>query len=329
MIILVTGGAGFVGLNLLRQLLRLPDCDVRILDNFSNSTPERIAHVVAETTNGAGRVRVIRADVADAGSLRGAADGVYAVIHLAAQTGTAPSLADPRGDLVQNVVGTFNMLEACRTSGVRRFVLASSAAVLGNVPPPQHEELPLRPLSPYGASKAAAEAYCTAYHTSFGIETIALRFSNVYGPLSWSKGSVIAKFLKQVLAGERLVVNGDGMQTRDFLYVEDLAHLLVAAARAPLDPTLLGSPCNVATGVQTRIVDLARAFRAEFGARGRACDFDFGPPLPSDPTVSAPATGRLKRFFPDIAFRGLEEGLSATIDWFLVNWPLRAELAGT
>jgi UDP-glucose 4-epimerase len=320
-IVLVTGGAGFVGLNLLRRLLRTDDCRIRILDDFSNSSPERVARVVAEATNGADRVEVIRADVSDRASMRGVANGADVAIHLAAQTGTAPSLADPARDLAQNVVGTFNMLEACRASGTRRFVLASSAAVLGNATPPQHEALPTRPLSPYGASKAAAEAYCAAYQASFGIETVALRFSNVYGPLSWSKGSVIARFLKRALANETLVVNGDGVQTRDFLHVDDLASVLIEAARVPLDPELLGGACNIATGVQTRILDLAHALSAEFAARGRRCDIAFGPPLPSDPTVSAPATARRERFFPDARFRGLAQGLPATIDWFLANWP--------
>ena len=223
MIVLVTGGAGFIGLNLLQQLLRAADCEIRILDDFSNSSPEKLDHVISAKPTVAARVRTIKADVTDAAAVKDAVKDVDAVVDLAAQTGIGPSLADPRSDLTLNVVGTFNVLEACRAAHVGRFVLASSAAVLGNAEPPQHEDMPSRPLSPYGASKAAAEAYCRVYHRSFGIETIALRFSNVYGPLSWSKGSVVAKFAKRALAGQPLVINGDGSQTRDFLYVEDLA----------------------------------------------------------------------------------------------------------
>jgi UDP-glucose 4-epimerase len=193
--------------------------------------------------------------------------------------------------------------------------------VLGNAAPPQHENLAPRPLSPYGAGKAACEAYCSAFCRSFGIEAIALRFANVYGPLSWNKGSVVATFAKRCLAAKPLVINGDGTQTRDFLHVEDLADILVRAALSRLDPAQFGAPCNVATGVQTRIVDLARAIAAVFCSRGRICDIEFGPPLASDVAVSAPGTDRVKSLFPGATFRKLDEGLSATVDWFLANWP--------
>jgi UDP-glucose 4-epimerase len=320
-IVLITGGAGFVGLNLMRQLLRVSDCQIRILDNFSNSTPERIDQVLAAGPKEGARVRVLRGDICDATAVTAAVDGVDAVIHLAAQTGIAPSLVDPGRDLQLNVVGTFNVLEACRACGVRRFVLASSAAVLGNAEPPQHEELPSRPLSPYGAGKAAAEAYCKAYSQSFGIETLALRFSNVYGPLSWNKGSVVAQFAKRAVAGQPLIVNGDGTQTRDFLFVEDLADVLVRAATSAIDPALRGQPCNVATGLQTQIADLADAFKDAFAERGRTCQIEFGPPLKGEVAVSAPATERLRRLFPGATLRSLSGGLAATIDWFLACWP--------
>jgi len=324
-IVLVTGGAGFIGLNLLRLLLRVPDCEIRVLDDFSNSSPERITQVVSASQGGAGRVRVIRADITNASSLNGVTDGVDAIVHLAAQTGVILSLANARRDMEQNIIGTFNMLEACRTAKIRRFVHASSAAVLGNVRPPQHEDMPSRPLVPYAASKAAGESYCKAYHHSFGIETIALRFSNVYGPLSWNKGSVVAKFLKGVLAGEPLVVNGDGTQTRDFIYVEDLARILVQAVQSSLDPALLGGACNIATGVQTQVIDLAHAVCAAFAARERQCRVEFGPPLIGDTLVSAPTTDRRKHLFPDATFCSIAEGLPTTIDWFLAHWPSRAK----
>jgi UDP-glucose 4-epimerase len=320
-IVVVTGGAGFVGLNLVQRLLMVPECQIRIIDDFSNSSPEHLAQAVAG--GGAARVRVIKADVVNAQAVNEAMAGTDAVVHLAAQTGIAPSLADPRRDLEQNVIGTFNILDACRTAETRRCVIATSAAVLGNAVPPQHENLPPRPLSPYGAGKAACEAYCSAFCRSFGIEAIALRFANVYGPLSWNKGSVVAAFAKRCLAAKPLIINGDGAQTRDFLYVEDLCEILVRAALSPLGPAQFGAPCNVATGVQTRIVDLARAIAAVFGSRGRNCDIEFGPPLASDVAVSAPATDHLKSLFPGSTFRKLEEGLSTTVDWFLANWPAR------
>src|SRR5437773_1985422 len=118
-----------------------------------------------------------------------------------------------------------------RRGGLRRFILASTGgAVLGDAVPPVHEGMPARPLSPYGASKLACEGYCSAYYGSYAIPTVALRFSNVYGPYSYLKGSVVPVFFKRILAGEPLVIHGDGAQTRDFLYVDDLCRAIVAAA---------------------------------------------------------------------------------------------------
>jgi UDP-glucose 4-epimerase len=319
--ILVTGGAGFIGLNLLRRLLRESDIEVVILDDFSNSDPIRVERVLAENAGARSRVEVKRGDIVDTKAVQDAVRGCDAVIHLAGQTGVGPSLQNARRDLELNILGTFNMLEACRHLGIRRFILASSAATIGNVPPPQREDTPARPLSPYGASKAAAEAYCSAFHRSFGIETLALRFSNVYGPLSWSKGSVVALFAKRALAGQPLVIYGDGTQTRDFLYVEDLVEVVLQAFRAPVGSEAFGGPCNVSTGVRTRIVDLANAFRSALQACGRDCVIEFGPSLQGDVAVSAPSNERVKRLFPQVKFRSLSDSLPDTVRWFIANLP--------
>jgi len=324
---LITGGAGFIGLNVLQRLLRVSDQRVRILDDFSSSTPERVEQVILGGS-ASNRVQVVRGDVADANAVRRAMDGIATVVHLAAQTGVGPSIVDPVRDLEINVLGTFNVLKACADAKVRRFVMASSAATIGNARPPQREDMPSRPISPYGASKSAGEAYCSAFHHSYGIETLALRFSNVYGPLSWSKGSVVAHFAKQAIAGKPLVVNGDGSQTRDFLHVEDLSEVLCHAANGPLDSALLGEPCNVATGVQTRIGDLAGMFGKLLGERGMECRISNGPPLVGDVAVSAPAVERVKAAFPSARFRGLSEGLPSTIDWFLSHWRAGAAATG-
>jgi len=319
--ILVTGGAGFIGLNLLRQLVLEHDCEIVVFDDFSNSSPERVEHVLSTSPDADDRVQVIRGDIADEEAVRAALPGCDAVIHLAAQTGVAPSLADVRRDLQLNVTGTFNVLEACRDLNVRRFILASSAATIGNVPPPQCEDSPTRPLSPYGASKAAAEAYCSAFYRSFGIETLMLRFSNVYGPLSWSKGSVVALFAKRALAGQPLVINGEGTQTRDFLYVEDLVEVVIQAVRVAPGAPIFGAPCNVATGIRTRIVDLAHTFRGALQACGRDCTIGFGPSLQGDVSMSAPSNERVGQLFPSAKFRTLAEALPGTIRWFLAHFP--------
>lgn len=321
MIVVLTGGAGFVGLNAIRRFLAFPDCRVRIFDNFSNSSPERIDETIGAHS---GRVEVLCGDICDAGAVIGAVEGADAVVHLAAQTGVGPSIADPVRDMSTNVGGTFNVLDACRQAKVRRVVVASSAAIIGDVPPPQREDMPARPISPYGASKAAGEAYCNAFYRSYGQETIALRFSNVYGPLSWSKGSVVAHFAKQALANKPLVLNGDGTQTRDFLHVEDLAEVIALAACAPLAKGALGLPCNVATGVQTRVADLAQLYKKLLGERGRDCKIDYGPPLIGDVSMSAPAIDRIKAIFPSVSFRSLQDGLPGTLDWFLTRFAVPA-----
>ena len=161
-----------------------------------------------------------------------------AVVHLAAQTGVPKSLLNPRGDCQLNIVGTLNMLEACRAAqngaSGPRFVFASSNAPLGRQTPPATEDKAPLPVSPYGASKLAGEAYCLAYHGSWGLGTVALRFGNVYGPYSAHKTSVVAKFLDDIETSGSIVIDGDGLQTRDFIYVEDLARALLAALESPV-----------------------------------------------------------------------------------------------
>jgi len=308
-IVVVTGGAGFVGLNLVSLLLKQRNWEVRVVDNFSSSTPERLARVAG------GAARVIRADIRDAEAAAAAVEGADAVVNLAAQTGIPLSLEDPRSDLEQNVIGTFNYLEAARRAGVRNFVQASSAAVLGNAEPPQTEDKPSRPRSPYGASKAACEGYCMAYAATFGLDCTVLRFSNVYGPLSWSKGSVVAAFAKRALAGKPLVVNGGGAQTRDFLFVGDLVRVLATA----VDGRLAGvgsAPINVATGVQTSIAALADVVAAHYRKSNRPCTIEAGPSREGDVAVSAPSVDRLRGLLPDLEFRNLAQSLPETLDWF-------------
>jgi UDP-glucose 4-epimerase len=153
-----------------------------------------------------------------------------------------------------NVVGTFNYLDAARQNRVKRFIFASSGAPAGEVEPPIHEELPPHPVSPYGASKLAGEGYCSAFFKTFGVETIALRFGNVYGPGSLHKSSVVAKFIKQALAGKDLEIYGDGTQTRDFIYIDDLVTAIELAAAIP---GIGGEVFQIATHTETTVGEMA------------------------------------------------------------------------
>lgn len=236
--IIITGGCGFIGINLIRFILsKQPDCKIRVVDNLSVGTRNDLS-LAGDFTEAAekdiggrlmNRLELVVGDIRDDSLAEIVCRGADAIVHLAANTGVIPSIEDPFADCRSNVIGTLNYLEAARSNAVTGFVFASSGAPLGKQVPPVHEKMVPCPISPYGASKLAGEAYCSAYHGSFGLNTVTLRFGNVYGPYSSHKGSVVAKFIKQIFAGEHLTIYGDGNQTRDFIYVGDLVKAIVSA----------------------------------------------------------------------------------------------------
>jgi UDP-glucose 4-epimerase len=236
---LVTGGCGFIGTSLIEQLAKEGGHFIRVIDNLSVGSRDDLSCVCdfRETEIGglapAGtdeNVELVVGDILDDTLALKLTEDFDVIVHLAANTGVGPSVEDPRSDCVTNVIGTLNYLEAARVNAVGRFVFASSGAPVGECVPPIHEELPAHPVSPYGASKLAGEGYCSAYFRSFGIETVALRFGNVFGPGSGHKNSVVAKFIRQAINGEVLEIYGDGTQTRDFIYIGDLVEAIQLAA---------------------------------------------------------------------------------------------------
>lgn len=238
---LITGGCGFIGINLIEHLLKNePSIKIRVLDNLSVGTRDDLAEVcdfVEVKRPGDSPVELFVGDIKNYDLCEKCCEGIDAVVHLAANTGVVPSVENPRDDMEANVIGTFNMLEASRQKGVEKFVFASSGAPIGEVEPPIHEEIAPRPVSPYGSSKLAGEGYCSAYYRTFGLKAVSLRFGNVYGPRSKHKSSVVAKFFKQALAGETLEIYGDGAQTRDFIYIDDLiSAICLAVDPKPLVP---------------------------------------------------------------------------------------------
>jgi len=241
--ILVTGGCGFIGANLVPMLLE-NDHDVRVLDNLSVGTAESLKGLdVGLQVN----------DIRDPSAVADAVLGVSSVVHLAAQTSVIDSQQDPLLDFEINARGILNLLLACRDQGVDRFVFASSNAPIGETTPPIDESKPAHPLAPYGASKLAGEGYCTAFHGSYGLNTVVLRFANVYGPRSSNKSSVVAQFIKDAIAHGQLTIYGDGKQTRDFIFVDDLCRAILQA----LECDCGGETFQIATGQETRILDLA------------------------------------------------------------------------
>lgn len=299
--VLVTGGCGFIGANLVRFLNERTEWSLRVVDDLRAGDR---GYVDAR----AGEVRI--GDVADPDLLDDALEGVDAVVHLASQTGVAPSVEDPVRDFEGNAVTTFRVLEACRARGIDRVVFASSGAAIGDAPPPLHEELVPRPVSPYGAGKLVGEAYCGAYAGSFGMSTVSLRFSNVYGPLSAHKKNAVPLFIKRCLRGEAIDVYGDGSQTRDFIHVDDLCDGIL---RALTSDGIAGEVFQLGTGVETSILELTELVQE---VAGPAAEVRFHPRRAGEvhrSVVDTSKAGRLLGFDPATTLRG---GLELTAEWY-------------
>lgn len=246
--IVVTGGAGFVGSNLIARLQSLGGFDVVVLDNEVLGSREAIADL--DTT-------FIKGDICDPKAVEQALEGADAVVHLAADTRVIPSISEPMFNFDVNVGGSLMILEAMRKLGIDRIINASTGgAIIGEADPPVHEGMVASPASPYGASKLAVEGYCSAYSACYGIKAASLRFSNVYGPRSWHKGSVVALFIKQILRGETLVVYGDGEQTRDYVHAQDLSDGIVAAIQSDAS-----GPIQLGTGIGTPLNEMIEMLR--------------------------------------------------------------------
>ena len=320
----VTGGCGFIGINLIEYLSSISDARIRIYDNFSVCGPTELRQICAfkrikpKKCNAIwddGEVSLVNGDILAKSDLFSAMNGADVVVHLAANTGVPYSITNPEQDCFVNVMGTLNCLDAATRHKIKRFIFASSGAPIGEVAPPIHEELAPHPKSPYGASKLAGEGYCHAYAGSFGLSTVMLRFSNVFGPYSIHKNSVIAKFIKAVIKGEELEIYGDGSQTRDYIFVEDLVRAIYISS---LKEGLKGEIFQIATNVETSIGDLIIELQQVF----EKYEIKF-PDINNLPV----RTGDVKRNYSDISkakkmlgwnpIVQLSSGLHTTVSWFL------------
>ena len=256
---LVTGGAGFIGSHLVEKLLGLGQ-SVRVLDNHFSSTPanlETVRSLLGPET--ASRLDFIQGDIRDSDACAAAVAGVDQVIHLAALGSVPLSLDHPLLCHEINATGTLNLLLACRDAGVKRFVYASSSAVYGDDPLPAKREDSLgRPLSPYAASKYIDEVYAATLHACHGLETVGLRFFNVFGPRQDPKGAyaaVIPCWIAAMAAGEPVFINGDGENTRDFCFVRDVVQALLLAS-GTTNAAAFGRAYNVGLGQATNLNEL-------------------------------------------------------------------------
>lgn len=302
---LVTGGAGFIGSNLVAALAGRGE-GVRALDNLVTGRWSNL--------DGVGGVERITADVCDPGAVQRACEGVEVVFHEAALCSVPGSLEDPVEYDRVNVGGTVTVLEAARRAGVRRVILATSAAVYGDDPRvPKTEEMPVAPKSPYALNKYVGERYLRLFSEAYGLQTAGLRYFNVFGPNQLPTGAyaaAIPRFLDAALRGRELEIFGDGEQTRDFCYIADVVRANVLAGTSARD--FRGEVMNIAGG---RSVSINALVERLGGVVGREVRWRYSPPRPGDVRDSLADTGRARELLgwqPKVAW---EQGLGPTAEF--------------
>lgn len=304
--ILVTGGAGFIGSHIVTALVERGD-SVRVLDNLDTGKRENLAHL-------ADQVELLVGDLTDANVIAKAVTGVEVVFHQAALASVPRSVAAPLDTNAVCVTGTVNVLDAARKAGVRRVVYAGSSSAYGNDPKPAKSETDLpAPLSPYAAAKLSAEYYCRAFTETFGLETVTIRYFNVFGPRqdpNSEYSAVIPIFVSKMIRGERPTVYDDGRQSRDFTYVSDIVRGNLLAADAP---AVAGKVINVATGKQFTLLDLVASINQVLGTHIEPV---FAPARPGDVRESLADISlarKLLGFEPAVSF---DEGLNKSIAYY-------------
>ena len=323
----ITGGCGFIGTSLIRTLLAEGGHAIRVFDDLSTGTPAALALAAPFAAAPSDDLPdfdaqslptvLMTGDIRDAAATRKAASGADILVHLAANTGVQPSIADPHLDCEVNVIGTLNALEAARHAGVKRFIFASSGALAAGNPPPIHEEVAPRPVAPYGASKLAGEGYCSAYFRTFKLETVVLRFGNVYGPYSSHKSSVVAKFIKAALSGEHLPIYGDGSQTRDFIFIDDLVEAVRCAATVP---QIGGEIFQIASNTECSINELAATMLPLLHEAGLSdARSVHAAPMPGDAQRNYSDTRKATLLLGWRPRTERREGLKRTIQWFVAD----------
>jgi len=278
---LVTGGAGFIGSNIVEELVRRGE-RARILDNFSTGKRENIAPFLED-------VELIEGDLRYLDTVRQAVEGVDYILHQGALPSVPKSIDNPLDTDESNVRGTLNLLVAARDAGVKRVVYASSSAVYGDTPTlPKAEEMKPVPLSPYAVSKLAGEHYCQVFYQVYGLETVALRYFNVFGPRqdpTSQYAAVVPRFVTAMLRGDQPIIYGDGEQSRDFSYVANVVQANLLAATAP---DVGGQVFNIACGQRYNLLELVAAINQILGAD-------------ITPVHTAPRVGDIKHSLADIA----------------------------
>lgn len=301
--ILVTGGCGFIGANLVPRLTA-EGYQVRVLDNLSRGHAEFLAGQEFELHEG---------DIRDRAAVERAMKGIDGVIHLAAYGSVVESVEDPDTNFDINAYGTVRVLDGAKNAGARKLIFASTGgALIGDVDPPVSEDSAPRPKSPYGASKLVGEGYCNAYAGSFGLSTVMLRFGNIYGPVSAHKRGAVTAFAKGLMTGKPFDIYGDGSASRDFLYVDDLCDGILSALRTDLPPA---TALHLATGRETSVKELAERMKQTAGKPDHPVNFHGERPGEVHRNFANYERARAAIGFEPRVF--LEEGLKRTWDWFV------------
>ena len=308
---LVTGGAGFIGSNIAHELVERGE-KVRIVDDFSTGNRRNISDILD-------RIELIEADVRDLESVRRAVEGVDFVLHHAALPSVARSVSEPIVSNEVNVTGTLNLLVGARDAGIKRFIYASSSSAYGDAPVlPKREDMSPCPLSPYAVSKLIGEQYCRVFYHIYGLETVSLRYFNVFGPRqdpSSEYSTVIPKFITAILKDKPVTIYGDGEQSRDFIYVQNVVNANLLACKAP---DAAGEVINIACGNELSLNHLITVMEEELGIKAHRV---YTRPRAGDVMHSCAdiAKGRaLLGYEPTVTF---SEGLRNTVEWFANGLP--------
>ena len=309
--ICVTGAAGFIGGHLAEELLRQGH-EVAGLDDFSSGKREN-AELLARHPN----FTLVEGSIADSDAALRAVAGATWVFHLAAIPSVPLSVAEPERTNAVNVGGTVNLLEIARKAGVQRVVLACSCAAYGDGPgQPKHEGLVPRPMSPYAAQKIACELYAQTYTRAYGLPCVALRYFNVYGPRQDPKSeyaAAIPRFTSRLLKGQRPIVFGDGLQTRDFVHISDVVRANLLAATSEKAP---GEVVNVASGVSSSLVDLIATLKQVIGPSAQRLEIEHQAPRAGDLRASSADISKARAVLGYEPRVQLAEGLAGVVDFF-------------
>lgn len=318
--VLITGGLGFIGSNLVEYLLSKKSIEkIVIIDNFSKSstkyldtiTKYKLFSSTKKYKKSSSRVEVIKSDINNKDFAFKVTKKIDYIVHLAAESGVDVSISKPYESFQTNVLGAYNYIEASRLNNVKRFIFASSGAVFGDARPPLKESNVRAPISPYGSSKLTIETFCETYANVFDLNTTILRFSNAYGPYALHKQSIVSKFINNILSNKPIVVNGNGSVTRDYVHVSDICNAIYKSIKDKNG----SKTYHVGTGKETSIKQLIKIFKTE--CVNHDIDVKYGLDRVGDMKKNYTSITKIKKDLKWQPKISLSKGFAQTFKWFM------------